>query len=85
MNVFRAFLFFLGCALVVAFRTVWYGNAADRMASGRAAAREHVASLLIGAKSVRGAAMAALLGGIDVVADQKAKMEFKGASGARPF
>jgi hypothetical protein len=56
-NVFRAFFFFLGCALVVAHRIVWYGIVAIREASGLEAAIEHVESLLSGAISDRGCAI----------------------------
>jgi hypothetical protein len=55
--VFRAFFFFLGCALVVAHRIDWYGIAAIREASGLEAAIEHVDSLLNGAISDRGCAI----------------------------
>jgi hypothetical protein len=47
-KVFRGFFFFLGCALVVAHRIVWYDMAAIRDASGLVAAIEHVVSLLNG-------------------------------------
>jgi hypothetical protein len=56
-KVFRGFFFFLGCALVVAHRIVWYDMAAIRDASGLVAAIEHVVSLLNGAISDRGCAI----------------------------
>jgi hypothetical protein len=57
MNVFRAFFFFLGWALVVAHRTVWYGIAANRGISDLEAAIDDVVSLLNGAINDRGCAI----------------------------
>jgi hypothetical protein len=59
-KVFRGFFFFLGCALVVAHRIVWYGMVAIRDASGLVAAIENVVSLLNGAISDRGCAIATM-------------------------
>jgi hypothetical protein len=55
--VFRGFFFFLAAALVpvAAHRIVWYGSAAIREASDLGTVIRHVANLLSGAISDRGA------------------------------
>jgi hypothetical protein len=66
--VFRAFFFFLGCALVVAHRIVWWGIEAKRGTSDLEAANDDIVSLLKGAINDRGCAIVALLhvdGGCD--------------------
>jgi hypothetical protein len=57
MNVFLAFLFFLGCALVVACRIDWNGIEVNVVGCGLDTAIEDVVSLLRGAISDRGCAI----------------------------
>jgi hypothetical protein len=57
MNVFLAFLFFLGWALVVACRIDWNGIEGDMIGCDLDTAIEDVVSLLRGATSDRGCAI----------------------------
>lgn len=73
----RAFFFFLGCALVVACRIDWSGSEASAGGCGLAAAIEDVVSLLRGAISDRGCAIASFAV-LVVVASTKSSSEIPG-------
>jgi hypothetical protein len=79
-NVFLAFFFFLGWALVVAHRIDWYGKEATQGISDLDAASEAVVNRLKGAISDRGWAMVCLWGREVVALISKVHRSFGGAA-----
>jgi hypothetical protein len=81
-NVFLAFFFFLGWALVVAHRIVWYGVAVNRGTSTLAASIEDVVSLLKGAINDRGCAIGRCAAVVPQAIIPKVRSEMRECQGA---